>query len=544
MVRLKRLPQLTARALLPLLALFCLSCRAESIPPPPEPVDLSAPPKRGGALVLAFGEDLQTLDPARAIDSVSLFAAALVFDTLLDYSRDRAPSRAALVPSLASRFESSMDGLTLSFDIRKDARYSNGDPVLADDFVFSFDRLLAPETFSPVAQLFSVIEGAAERLEGKTKTLRGVEARGPRSLVIRLTRPDPTFPLLLALPQTTPLKRASVETKDAKPLGTGPFLLREYRPGQEMVFDRNPFYWDKPKPYLDSVRVKLGLPRDTMMLGFLRGDIDLLDGRICNDALLVAREKAWAPFVEKKPLFVVTADLMNNRKKPFDDKRTRQAFNYAINKEDSARLSNGRVMPANGFLTPGMPAYNPTRKVWPHDPARARALLAEAGYAEGLEVTYTTLIDEMAQKIALSMQADLAEVGVRMNIETLTFPAYLSSLGRGDLDFAFSSWSMDFPDPSNFLEVKFHSRMIDSGANDTGYHNPEVDRLLDEAKGEQDEARRLDLYGRAEDMIVEDCPNIWHFFTLAVDVRRPRVRGPIRHPARDYFFKDTYLVGD
>jgi oligopeptide transport system substrate-binding protein len=539
------LPRLAAIAALVALG---AACRSEPIPPPPAAPEENAPKRRGGTLVMALGEDIQTLDPTRTIDLVSLFAVQLVSDTLLDYPREGTIARSTLVPSLASTWSTSEDGRTLTFEIREKARFSNGEPVLAEDFVFAIERLLSPESASPYAQFFTVVEGARERMEGKTQQVRGFEAKAERTLVIRLEHADPSFPLLLAMPQTTPQKRshAAREGKNLmeRPLGTGPFAVGEYRPGQELALVRNPFYWDEPRPWLDGVRLRLGVPRDVMLLGFLRGDIDLLDGRICEDALLVAREDAWAPYVQRTPLPIVVVDVMNNRRPPFDDKRVRQAFNLAIDKNDSVRLSNGRVMAANGFLPPSVPGHDPSRRPWPHDPARAKALLAEAGHADGFEVTYTTLRDEMAQKIALSIQADLAEVGVRLNIETLTFPAYMSSIGRGEYAFAFSGWSMDFPDPWDFLEVKFHSRMIEAGTNDSGYRNAEVDKLLDAARLEGNDSTRLALYRHAEDILFEDCPNVWHYFGMSVDVRRPRIRGPIRHPVRDLSFRDTFIVDD
>jgi len=496
---------------------------------------------------LALGEDVKTLDPSRAIDQVSLMTTQLVYSTLLDFAPADAPNPTALVPSLASKWSVSSDGKTLQFELREGARFSNGEPVLAEDFVYGFDRLLAPETLAPAAQFFRGIEGAADRLEGRTKETRGIRALGPTTLEIRLERPDLSFPLLLALVASSPQKRHHVEKVGAsitdKPLGTGPFILREFRAGQEVVLDRNPFYWDTNRPYLDSIRMRQGVPRETMLLEFLQGNIDYLDGRVCSDAVLLTREPAWAPYVSRAPLPITTTDMMNTGRKPFDDKRVRQAFNYAVNRADTVKLSNGRAMAGNGYLPPNVPGHDANRPVWPYDPARARTLLADAGYAKGLEVTYTTLRDEMAQKIALSIQADLAGVGVRVNVETLTFPAYVNALLQGELDFAFSSWAMDFPDPWDFLEVKFHSRMIDGGTNDARYANAEVDKLLDAARFELDAEKRAAMYRRAENIIVDDCPHIWHYFSTALDARHPRVRGSIRHPARDLYFRDTYLVG-
>ncbi len=521
-------------------------CSAERLPAPPIVTPNDDTPQRGGTLRLALGEEVKTLDPARAIDQVSILAAQLTHDTLLNFAPADAPNPTALVPSLASSWSISNEGTTLQFEIRENARFSDGQALLAEDFVYGFDRLFAPETLAPMAQFFRGIDGAAERLEGRTNETRGVRALGPKTLEIRLSRPDPSFPLLLALIGSTPQKRTHVERSGTgiadKPLGTGPFVLQKRRRGLESTFERNPLYWNTDRIHLEGIVLREGVPRDTMLLEFLAGNLDILDGRICTDAVLFAREAAWAPYVSQSPLPITATDVMNTQRPPFTDKRVRQAFNYAVNKADTVRLANGRAMISNGYLPPNVPGHDASRRVWPYDPDRARVLLAEAGFAQGLEVTYTTLRDEMAQKIALSIQADLAAVGVRVNIETLTFAAYVNAILSGSLDFAFSSWSMDFPDPWNFLEVKFHGRMLEAGTNDARYVNPEVDRLLDAARFDSDAKRRLSLYQQAENIIVDDCPHIWHYFSTALDVRHPRVRGPIRHPTRDYSFLDTYLA--
>jgi len=523
-----------------------VGCSAEQLPAPPLRVEGDGKPRRGGTLRIAVGEDVKTLDPIRGIDQVSLLACQLIQGTLLEFAPADSPNPTALRPSLASTWSVSSDGKTLHFEIRENAKFSNGDPVLAEDFVYGFERLLSPENLAAAAQFFRGIEGAVDRLERRTTTVPGVRALGPKTLEIRLALADPSFPLLLALVASTPQKKKYVEQIGAgiteKPLGTGPFLLESFQVGQELVLARNPFYWDADRPHLDSIRLRQSMPRETMLVEFLKGNLDLLDGRICTDAVLFTRDARWSRHTERAPLPIITTDMMNTQRKPFDDKRVRQAFNYAINRNDSVKLANGRAIIANGYLPPSVPGHNALRPVWPHEPARAKALLAEAGLSNGFEVTYATVRDEMAQKIAMSMQGDLAAIGVRMKIETLTFPAYINAIAQGDLEFAFSGWSMDFPDPWDFLEVKFHGRMVAAGTNDSRYMNPEVDRLLDTARYELDAQKRFSLYGQAENIIVDDCPHIWHYFSSALDVRHPRVRGPIRHPARDLFFSDTYVV--
>jgi peptide/nickel transport system substrate-binding protein len=519
-------------------SLFAAGCREDRpVPPPAALAPGPASPAPGGTLVLAAAEDLRTLDPALAFDSVSIAVAGLLFDTLLDYAPADAPDPTALVPSLAAAWSVSPDGRLYTFDLREDARFADGSPVLAEDCAYALDRLLAPETASPAAQLFRGIAGAGDRIDGKADRVRGLAAPGPRRLELRLDEPDASFPLLLALTASTPLKRGR-----GPELGNGPFVVRAFRPGRAIDLARSPAPRSAPAR-LDAITIELGVPRETMLLSFLRGDVDVLDDAAADDALLLASSPGWAPYVERTPLIQTATELLNVRHAPFDDRRVRQAFNYAVDKGDTVRLAGGRALPANGFLPPRMPGHDPARPLYPHDPAKARRLLAEAGLAGGFEVTYTTLRDDLLQKLAQSIQADLAEVGVRVNIETLTFPAYLDAISRGRLTFAYSSWYMDFPDPRDFLEVKYHARMIGGGTNETGYDNAEVNRLLDAARVEQDRSRRLSLYRRTEDLIYEDCPSVWHYFPVALDVRQPHVMGLRRHPVRGLSYRDAW-IGD
>jgi ABC-type transport system substrate-binding protein len=289
--------------------------------------------------------------------------------------------------------------------------------------------------------------------------------------------------------------------------------------------------------------MSLQVYRDVAVLKFLKGELDTLE-RLSSDQYVRFRNTpAWAPYLQEIPTMNVFGEVMDVTKPPFDDKRVRQAMNYALNKDDTVRLNNGRAVVAHGVLPPLMPGYDPTMRPYPYDPARARALLAAAGYPNGFDVTYTTTKDELAEKIAQSMQADLAAVGVRMQIQLLTFPAFLTAAGKHELPFAFIAWLMDFPDPWDFLEVNFHSKMIIpvNSMNSGNYANPEVDRLLDAGRAEQDRPKRLALYHRVEEILHDDCPWIWHYHAVVVEVIQPYVKGYKYHPVWMRNYRETWL---
>jgi ABC-type transport system substrate-binding protein len=248
-------------------------------------------------------------------------------------------------------------------------------------------------------------------------------------------------------------------------------------------------------------------------------------------------DPSWQPYVHRSVLMNAFGSRINVRVKPFDDRRVRQALNYALDKSHTARLLNGTTVPAHGILPPGMLGRDPALAPYPHDVARARALLAEAGYPHGIDLEYVTTNDEETEKVAGSLQSDLGEAGIRVKITLMSWATYLTAIGQPDGPaLSYASWSADYPDPSDFFERKFHSRSIKGSTNDSFYVNPELDALLDEAHNLLDPARRDALYRRAERILYDDAPWIWDYHRVSVEVTQPYVRGYQPHPIwlRDY----------
>jgi ABC-type transport system substrate-binding protein len=504
-------------------------------------------PQRGGTLRFSVFDDVRSLDPAIGYDEFTMYVFDLLFDTLLAYAPATDADPLRLVPQLAESWTVSADGLTYSFTLRPGVTFSSGEPLGAADFVYTFERLLSPDLPSPGAQFFTGIVGAQERLEGKRAHLEGIRATSDRTLEIRLVKPDLSFPLLLAMKFATPQKQRHVEAVGDRirdtPLGVGPFVLEEWRDNERLHVVRNPHYWDPGRPYLDGIVMELMVPSDVAALKFQKGEIDTAERLPPVDYLRFAASPAWQPYAALTTDIAVYGELMNVTRPPFSDKRVRQALNYALNKEDTVRLTNGRAQVAHGILPPALPGYDKTRSPYPHDRKKARELLRQAGYPNGFETTYTVLSNDQAMKLAQSLQADLAEVNVKVNIQPMTFSAYVTETGKGNLDFAYTGWLMDFPDPWNFLEVKFHSRMIapENASNDTGYRNAEVDRLLDEARIEIDPAKRMTIYQRVAAILFEDCPWIFHYHPRSYEVRQPYVMDYVPHPVWRRTYRDTWL---
>jgi len=532
------------------LALACWVALAACEPAPRGPRWVPAgasEPRRGGTLRFATAGAIHTLDPAIAYDEVSFYALHHLVDTLLDYERDGFE----LVPRLAERWQLEPDGVTYRFWLRDGLTYEDGTPIVAADFKTSLERALRlPD--SPFGSFLADVEGAAALSAGTATTCTGITAVSDRELEIRLARPNAAFAYVVTMTFTSPQPAAHVTAAgDGRvdglrrgPLASGPYRVEQWAEGRRLVLRRRDGYHDASRGYLERLVLHENVPRDTQFLMFERGELDAVDKLPAPDYLWLREQPAWAPYLHTRPLMNAFGARMNVRREPFDDRRVRQALNFALDKQHTYKLLAGTTVPSHGLLAPGMFGRDDTLAPYPHDPARARQLLAEAGYPDGFEVEYVTVPDDETEKLAQSMQADLAEVGVRMRISLVSWPTYLTTVGRADGPaFSFTSWVGDYPDPTSFLDVRFHSRAIaDEGAtNDTFYANPELDRLLDRARGEPDREARAALYRQAERILHADAPWIWDYHRTAVEVTQPYVRDYVLHPVWIRDFTSVWL---
>jgi ABC-type transport system substrate-binding protein len=498
----------------------------------------SPAPRDGGTLRFAVEESLHTLDPTIGYDWVGYYVLHPLFDTLVDFS----PAGVDIVPRLARDWSISPDGLVYRFELQPGIAFSDGAPITAAHFKFSLERALATAD-SPYAEFLTDVVGAREVIEGKAATCAGIIAETDRRLVIRLAHVNPALLDILAMPFATPQRpehvAAAGDQLRRRPDATGPFELDSWDEGNRIVLRRNPHYFQPQRAHLDAIVMLENIPRDTEFQMFERGDLDAAERLAAPDYLFVMTEPAWQPYVHLAGGMNVYGSRMNVQVKPFDDRRVRQALNYALDKRHTARLLNGTTVASHGILPPGMLGRDPELGPYPHDVAKARALLAEAGYPHGFAVEYLTVHDEETEKVAGSLQSDLAEVGVRVRL-TVTSLATLQTetgLPTGSA-FSYTSWTADYPDPTDFFDPRFHSRSIrpTSSTNDSFYKNPELDALLDAARAELAPARRDAMYRRAERILYDDAPWIWDYHRLLTEVTQPYVRGYGPHPIwlRDY----------
>jgi ABC-type transport system substrate-binding protein len=504
----------------------------------------SRAPREPGVLHMAQESDASTLDPARAYDTTCIPYVRVLYRGLVDYDDD-----ANLVNEVARSHEISLDGKTFTFQLRDDVFFHSGRRVVAEDFRYAIERVLDPATASDGRSFFGVIEGAeaweAEMkkpaAQRKLRHISGIEVRGDDTLIFHLTKPDVTFLNVLALPFAYAVPRETVEkwgkAFGENPNGNGPFRFKEWVHDGWLILEKNPKYFRPDLPRANRIEVHFGNSSTLQIMRFEQGQTDVINISDANppDYLRLKNAPRWQASIQHAPMMDIRYLCMNTQKKPFDNVLVRRAMNYAINRQRIASVLAGRATLARGPLPPGMPGYNSNLQGYDYDPARAKALIKEAGY-EGkfpqITLWYSTN-EPWYGKAAQTIQADLKAIGISINIKGVRYAELKTMAGRkGQIEMSLMGWLQDFPDPSNFLDPLFNARSISNEAslNRAFYSNPKVNQLLDTALVEQNREKRLTMYQEAEQQIVQDAPLVFLHHTERYVTHQPWIEGYKLHP--------------
>ncbi len=457
------------------------------------------------SLTVGYEADATSLDPGQPTDINTMQVLDQMYDTLVRFSNGK------LVGDLATSWKVSSDGLRYTFDLRPGVRFSNGDPLTPADVVFSFERMLDPS--NPGYQYGPYPFG--KFFYGQVASVQQIS---PSAVEFTLSSPDAGFlpSLTVATGSIVDQKVALTEGKQfaLEGMGTGPFRLEVWKRGQELVLDPNPYYWG-PKPHLRQITFIPIVDTSQRANELQSGAIDLALNP--DPSTLSSLRKAGFQVAEQAGPHVWWIGV-NISQPPFDNVKVRQALNYAINKQAITQgILYGTGIPADQPLSPGQLGYNSDVNPYPYDPAKARQLLAQAGYPHGFTTTLLvpTSGSGMQEPVAMgtAIQGYLKAVGVTVKIEELDWGTFLNKIGEGakaaDLQMWELSWMDSAVDPWLVLNPLLARSSWPPGFNTGFYDDPKVDALLEQGLATQNQNQRAVIYRQAEQLINQDAP--WIF---------------------------------
>jgi peptide/nickel transport system substrate-binding protein len=509
----------------------------------------------GQKKILRFNqtEELTSMDPAFANKQANIWIVSQVFNGLFEFTEDLHEHKV-----LAETWEVSDNGLVYTFELRKDV-YFHDDPVFpngkgrlvtAEDFVYSFKRILDPNTASPGRWIFAdkVLRDASGNPSDTC-----FKALGAHTLRIYLDEPFPPFLQILSMPYTYVVPREAIEEygRDFRshPVGTGPFRMQQWDQGAMLVLAKNENYWrtdanHQQLPYMDLVKVSFIPDKTQEFMAFKNGDLDFIAGVDANtiDKILkkdgTPRDEIAQHFRMQKTPYLNTEYIGFQLDKvkyatpdhPLLDVRVRQALSYAVNRDELVSfLRNNLGNPAtNGFVPAALPSFNEGKvRGYAFDSKKANELLKAAGFPDGrgfpkLKLNTTNDYKEMAEYLAKQWSSTL---GIEVEIEVNPFAAHQEMVDNGSVKFFRGAWLGDYPDEENFLSCFYSPNFSPEGPNKTHFKSAEYDRIYEMIHQEKDAWKRHEIYHKLDQMVMDECAVIVLFYDEVLRLMRKDLVG-------------------
>ncbi|WP_151114421.1 ABC transporter substrate-binding protein [Hypericibacter adhaerens] len=457
-------------------------------------------------LRMGYGSDVLTLDPIKTVYGSDIIIQGMMFARLLQANADRSE----VGPGLAEKWDISEDGKTYTFYLR-DAKFSDGSPITAEDVAFSYTRMRFQKDSAYAAPF---------------QPLKEAKAKDAKTVVFTLDRRFTPFLTLTEIWNTGIVPKAAVEKMgdDAyakAPVTSGPFKFVEWKPGDRVVLARNEHYYKEGLPHLDGLEFRYVADDNTRVSMLQAGEIDVCIG------YPVARqpELKAAGFRADADISSVTYDmLINHSKAPFDNLKFRQAISHGIDRQaiaDAVTLGSGR--PATSIFSPELNFFDKSLPLIQRDVEKAKGLLADSGVADpSFELLVSAGIAD-DEKTAVLVQAQLAEIGITVTVSKIDSTSVWTRLIDGDYQAELNWWYNETRDPDNAL------RWCAWGAGDnksyyTRYNNEEVNKLIDEAAGETDDAKRGALYAQIQKICVDEVAQVAMFHPNWLNGYSPKVK--------------------
>jgi peptide/nickel transport system substrate-binding protein len=484
--------------------------------------DAAPAPRRGGTLVVGANSECLKLDPHTTFEiSCRTMIGRHVYNGLVKFN-----DKMEIVPDLAERWTVSEDGRVLTFALRSGVKFHNGDEFTAADVKVSLDRIKEARLASPLRPSF----------QGVT----AVEVVNPQTVRVRLERPDAAFLTVLAAPQMAMLPAAVLRREgdmNNTVIGTGPFRLQSRRKDVSTVLVRNPDYFERGKPYLDQIEFRIVTDDTARSVALRTNRVQFIDRVTVELAEILKRIPGLV--IVGGPSLNFRAAVPNLTRRPWNDARVRQAFAIGVDRKAIIdQVLGGRGEPLTGGPIPANLWAGLDQPCYPRpDPARARELLAQAGFPNGftaglMSFGEITLLSDTA--IALREQA--LRFGVTLNLELLELGIVQARRARGDFDLVIGGFAG--VDPDEWLRRTFYSG---ANSNFQKYSDPQFDQLLDRALTVQDQAQRRALYHQAQRRLCEQNPMFWLYSGHEQFAMRPEVKGYAFRANNEHNFIDVWF---
>lgn len=488
----------------------------------------------GGAITVAYQNDIATLDPAIGYDWQNWSIIKSLFSRLLDYE----PGTTNLVPDLATEMPKiSADGKTFEFTVRDDVKFHNGRLLVAEDIKYSIERAVNPKTQSPGAGFFASIDGFDAASAGKSTDISGITVNSPTSITFKLSRPDATFLHVMAINFASVVPKEDAEKFGSdfgkNPVGSGAFKFTSWALGQKLTLDKNTDYYREGLPKLDQINFEVGVDPTVALQRLKNNEVDILGDSIPAANYIAEKENS-----DNEGLIIEGGQLqtgyvtLNVKIKPLNNVKVRQAVNHAIDKDRIVQILNGRADAANQPLPPSMPGYDTGYKGFAYDVAKSKALLAEAGLANGFSTELWTSNTDPNPRIAQSIQEDLAKVGIKASIKSLAQANVIEAGSSGKAPMVWSggmAWIADFPDPSNFWgPILGCGGAVPGGWNWSQYCNKTLDADAVKADAMTDPAKadeRQKLWGSVFTRAMDEAPWVPIFNEKRITMKSSRLGG-------------------
>ena len=490
-----------------------------------------------------------SLDPAFARNQMNIWCVNSLFNGLTQLD-----SNLQVKPSIAKTWEASSDGLTYTFHLRSDVYFHDhelfpngkGRLVTANDFVYSFHRIIDPKVASAGAWIFN------DKIDSTTPFV----ALNDTTFVVHLQKPFPAFPSLMTIQYCSVVPKEVCEHYGKEfrnhPVGTGPFKFKYWKEAEVMVFLKNEHYFEKENghslPYLDAIKISFISDKQTAFLAFLKNDLDFfsgIDGSYRNDVLYkngTLKEKytkrftlVKSPYLNTEYLgMLVDSNLSIVKNSPLKDKRIRKAINYAIDRKKMIQyLQNSIGIPGHsGFLPEGMPGYDKSKVIgYSYQPEKAKKLLIEAGYPEGKNLPEITLNTTSTYRDLIEfVQSELQHIGIKTKVEVHQGSSLRELISKNNVNFFRGSWIADYPDGENYLAVFYSKNFVPNGPNYTHFSNKKFDSLFEASFFESNDSIRFQMYQEMERLVLEESPMVILYYDQSVRLIPKNISGLPNNP--------------